>query len=152
MPALSESEREELDKATRVVAQAAIDKKATDLVVIEIFGRADYCDRVVVCSGSSERQVRAIAQSVMAAARSELGQVPLGAEGLNGGAWVLVDLGDVIVHAFHGAARDFYDLEGLWADAPRVALDELGLEAPPPEPEADVDDDFLFDGFMAPVA
>ena len=107
MPTLSESEREELDQATRVIAQAAIDKKATDLVVIEIVGRADYCDRVVVCSGSSERQVRAIAQSAMAAARSELGQVPLGVEGLNGGAWVLVDMGDVILHAFHGAARGF---------------------------------------------
>lgn len=152
MPQLTEAEQQELNTATRAVAQAALDKKASAVVVVDVVDRADYCDRFVICSGSSERQVRAIAQGVIAVARDELGQVPLGVEGLEGGAWVLVDLGDVIFHAFHGAARGYYDLEGLWADAPRVPLESLGVEPPPEEEESDFDDDFLFDGFMAPVA
>ena len=113
-------------------------------------GRADYTDRFVICSASSERQVRAIAQSVLGKLK-EAGQPPLGVEGLGGGAWVLVDLGDVVFHAFHGAARGYYDLEGLWADAPRISLEALGVEIPAEE-AAEFDDDFLFDSHMAPLA
>ena len=149
-PALSEAERLELDRSVRLVAEAALAKKATAVVVLDVAGRADYTDRFVICSASSERQVRAIAQSVLGTLK-DAGEPPLGVEGLGGGAWVLVDLGDVVFHAFHGSARGYYDLEGLWADAPRISLDSLGVEIPADE-AAEFDDDFLFDSHMAPLA
>ncbi len=148
--ALTEDELQKLDHSVCLVVEAALAKKATAVVVLDVTGKADYTDRFVICSASSERQVRAIAQSVLGKLK-EAGQPPLGVEGLGGGAWVLVDLGDVVFHAFHGAARGYYDLEGLWVDVPRISLEALGVEVPADE-AADFDDDFLFDSHMAPLA
>ncbi len=103
--------------------RAALDRKAYDLVVLETGRLSSIADYFVICSGRSDTQVQAIAEAVQAhmAAR---GARPLSIEGLPHGQWVLIDYGDVVVHVFYVPVREFYDLERLWARAPRVELPE----------------------------
>jgi ribosome-associated protein len=109
---------------------AALKKKASDLVILELRGVISYADYFLICSGRSDRQVQAIAQSI----ETELdnrGHRVLGIEGMSQGRWVLMDYGDVIVHIFQESVRRFYDLEGLWIEASRVSLDDdLTAEKP----------------------
>ncbi|MSP16041.1 MAG: ribosome silencing factor [Myxococcales bacterium] len=100
---------------------AAIDKKALEPVLSYIGELTSYADYVLIVSGRSDRQVQAIAEGI-ALASKQAGVVPLGVESTKDGRWTLIDLGDVIVHVFHHPVRDYYDLEGLWGDAPRVKL------------------------------
>lgn len=104
------------------LARAAYARKAEDIVFLDLSGRASYCDGFLVCSGTNRRHVRAIAEGIADEMRAQ-GRRPVGIEGLDASRWVLLDFGDVIVHVFDEPMRGFYDLEGLWADAPRVALD-----------------------------
>jgi ribosome-associated protein len=83
---------------------------------------ASYCDGFVICSGTNRRHVRAIAEGIVDDLR-KAGLRPVGVEGLDASRWVLLDFGDVLVHVFDEPMRGFYDLEGLWADVPRVQLD-----------------------------
>lgn len=106
------------------LAGAGLEKKATHAEVIDVRGKVDYADYVVVMSGRSDRQVNAIAGAVEEHASKKLGQRCLGVEGLPQGSWVLMDFGDVIVHVFHEDTRGYYDLESLWIDAARVGLPE----------------------------
>jgi ribosome-associated protein len=103
--------------------RAALDRKAYDLLVLETGRLSSIADYFVICSGRSDTQVQAIAEGVEAhlAAR---GERPLSVEGLPRGQWVLIDYGDVVVHVFYVPVRQFYDLERLWARAPRVELPE----------------------------
>ena len=81
-----------------------------------------YCDFFLICSGRNRRQVRSIAESLSSTFK-KLGLAPLSTEGMEGGRWVLLDFGDIVVHIFsEEPLRGFYDLEGLWQDAPRVDL------------------------------
>lgn len=103
------------------VAEAALDKKALNVEIIDVRGKVDYADYVVVMSGRSNRQVSSLARSI----EDELRKAKIrctGVEGLGQGAWVLMDFGDVIVHIFHEDMRGYYDLESLWNDAGRVEL------------------------------
>ncbi len=109
-----------LERAMRAVG-AAIDKKALEPVLSYIGELTSYADYVLIVSGRSDRQVQAIAEGI-ALASKQAGVVPLGVESTKDGRWTLIDLGDVIVHVFHHPVRDYYDLEGLWGDAPRVKL------------------------------
>jgi ribosome-associated protein len=109
----------------RCIAEAALDKKAEDLVALDVRAVASFADTFIVATGSSDRHVRTIAEAVVERAR-ELGEKPLGVEGVEDGRWVLIDLGDVIVHVFQRDVREHYDLERLWSDA--AALD-VGAEA-----------------------
>ncbi len=103
------------------IAAACLDKKALDVVVLEVGATVSYTDYLVLCSGRSDRQVRAIAEGVGRALRDRPQPVrPLGVEGERGGRWVLMDFGDTILHVFQQDARAFYDLERLWFDAPRL--------------------------------
>jgi ribosome-associated protein len=102
-------------------ARAALDKKAYDLVVLETGELTSIGDYFVICSGRSDTQVQAIAEAVTEAL-GKAGVRPLSAEGLERGQWVLLDFGDVIVHVFQVPVREFYDLERLWAKAPRATL------------------------------
>ena len=102
---------------------AALDRKAYDLVVLEVGRLTTIADYFVVCSGRSDTQVRAIAEHV-AAQQASRGVRPLTVEGLEHGHWALLDFGDVVVHVFYVPAREFYDLERLWARAPRADLPE----------------------------
>lgn len=102
-----------------VVVRAAEDKKAEDILVLNVSELTGIADLFVICSGRSERQVQSIADAVREKAE-EAGRKPLGVEGYAAGRWVLIDLGDVIVHAFVPEERHLYRLERLWGDAPVV--------------------------------
>jgi ribosome-associated protein len=102
---------------------SALDKKACDLTVLEVRDLTSIADYFIICSGRSDRQVQSIAQGIEADAR-ESGVVPYAVEGATRGHWVLMDFSDVIVHIFYEPVRLFYDLDGLWIDAPRVTLPE----------------------------
>jgi ribosome-associated protein len=90
-------------------------------ILLKVTGLSSYTDYILIVSGDSDRQVQAIADRVLDRLRSE-GNKPIGVEGERSG-WVLLDFGDVVVHVFRDQLREFYDLEGLWIDAPRVELD-----------------------------
>jgi ribosome-associated protein len=105
------------------IAQAALDKKALDVEIIDVTGKVDYADFVVVMSATSDRQANAIAKNIDGEL-SRQGQRANSIEGLPQGAWVLMDYGDVVVHIFHQDTRGYYDLEALWYDAERVAVVE----------------------------
>ena len=110
----------------RVAATAADDKKATDLVVLDLSSLTDVCDYFVICTGSNNRQVDAIVDEVRERVNRNCGVSPLSCEGREGLSWVLVDYGSVVVHVFSPEAREYYRLERLWGDAPKVTF---GLEA-----------------------
>jgi len=98
---------------------AALEKKAQDPVLLELKGTTSFTDYFLLCSGKSDRQVQAIAQGIEEALKKK-GIRPLGQEGMTGGRWILMDYEDVVVHIFLEPMRKFYDLEGLWIDAPRI--------------------------------
>ena len=102
----------------RAAVSAAADKKAENVLLIDLRGVSSVADYFVVCSGASERQLRAIAESIEANVQVQLSSRPHHIEGLTGGGWVLLDYGDVIVHVFSPSVRSYYNLEGLWSKAP----------------------------------
>lgn len=102
-------------------AKAAIDKKAERLKLLDLTELSGFTDYFVICSGTSDRQVQAIADSVTMA-MEEVGYELHSTEGYSEGRWVLLDFGDVVVHVFLDALREYYDLETLWAEAPRLKI------------------------------
>lgn len=102
-------------------AQAAGDKKAEDICVLDVHKISPVTDFFVICSGRSNTQIRAIAESVMEAV-SGLGQRYLRKEGNEDAGWVLIDFGDAVVHVFDEREREFYKLESLWKDAEKLSL------------------------------
>jgi ribosome-associated protein len=100
-------------------AQAALEKKAFDITILELKKASSLTDYFLICSGRSDRQVQAIAQSIEEK-MGEQGIHPLGEEGMREGRWVLVDYDDVVIHIFYDQVRRYYDLEGLWIEAPRI--------------------------------
>ncbi len=104
------------------IVDAALDKKADDVLVLDLNGLCDFTDYFVICHGSSSRQVVAIVDSIEESLRAEDGLRPKHVEGRRVGDWVLMDFFDVVVHVFLGDKRDFYGLERLWGDAPRVSF------------------------------
>ena len=95
------------------------DKKAAEIVVLDLRKLTVIADYFVICSSTNQRQARAIANSLRVDMR-EIGKPQRSIEGMTDPRWLLQDFGDVIVHVFHKDHRDFYDLEGLWSDAPQV--------------------------------
>jgi len=106
-----------------LISRFALDKKAYDLVLLEVSEVTSIADYFIICSGRSDRQVQSIAQGIEQDLGKE-GIKPLSVEGQSRGHWVLMDFTDVIVHVFFQPMREFYDLEGLWSHAPRVDLPE----------------------------
>jgi ribosome-associated protein len=117
----------------KLAAAAALAKKAGDLLLLDVASLTGYADYFLLASGRSTRQASAIAESVQQVLKKS-GVRVLGADGVKEGRWALIDFGDVVVHVFHQPVREFYDLESLWADAPRVALDEDDLPKLPTPP------------------
>ena len=117
----------------KAVAEAAIEMKATELTIIDVRGRTSFTDWFVLCNGTNPRQLKAIAEQVVRTCKAEDGLQPVGVEGGGTDKWGLVDLGDVIVHIFDQHMRGYYDLDGLWIDAPRVAPEDFGIENIPAE-------------------
>ncbi len=106
----------------RGAAAAALDKKAENVLILDVRGLTSYADFFVLASGTSDRQVQAIADSIEETMK-KTGERPLGVEGQSNGHWILIDYGDVVCHVMYEDARVHYDLEGLWADAPRISLE-----------------------------
>jgi ribosome-associated protein len=117
-PARAAAENPQAKALAHRIAAVANDMKAQDVVVLDVRGKASYADYVVIASGDNERLVTALADGIDDKLRPE-GVRPMSTEGAGQGNWVLLDYGDVVAHLFQNDARVFYDLEGLWADAPR---------------------------------
>ena len=111
---------ESAQQTALAIAAAGFDKKAQRIEIIDVRGKVDYADYVVIMSGRSDRQVNAIADGIRQTLKQQHGQPCFGVEGLPQGNWVLMDFGDVVVHIFHQDTRGYYDLEALWIDAARV--------------------------------
>lgn len=104
------------------MAEVADNKRAQDIAVLNMQGISVMADYFIICEGNSERQVEAIARDLKEEAVKE--GIPVKRiEGLEKARWVLIDLGDVIVHVFHREERDYYQLEKLWGDAPRIQVE-----------------------------
>ncbi len=103
------------------IGQLLLDKKAVDVVILDVRGMTSYADYFVIASAESDRQVSAMADNVQVQLKTadEGGLRPIGTEGLETGQWVLLDYGEVVAHLFLTDLRAHYDLEGLWADAAR---------------------------------
>ncbi|MCK9532656.1 MAG: ribosome silencing factor [Gammaproteobacteria bacterium] len=104
-----------LEELKALVIEALEDRKGMDIKVLDVRGKSNVTDLMVISSGTSNRQVRALAESVVEKAK-EHGLRPLGVEGDRNSEWVLVDLGDVVVHVMHPQTREFYNLEKLWGE------------------------------------
>jgi ribosome-associated protein len=115
------------ESLTQLVAQYAADKKAIDIVGIDLRGVAGYTDYFVVCAGNTDRQVKAIHDGINEGMKKDHGVLPRRVEGLTESRWVLLDYLDVVVHVFTPDTREHYRLEHLWGDVPRVEL-QLDLE------------------------
>ena len=104
------------------IAKAGLDKKAEDVTVLDVRGLTSYADYFVLVTADSDRQAGAIADHVEQQMKAQ-GVTKVGVEGYQGGRWILVDYGDVVAHVMNRESRGFYDLEGLWADAPRFRVE-----------------------------
>lgn len=103
------------------IAAGGLEKKALNCEIIDVRGRVDYADFLVIMTGRSDRHVSSIAQGI----EEELGKKKVAAisvEGMTSSTWVLIDYGDVVVHVFQEDARQLYDIEGLWMDAGRIVV------------------------------
>ncbi len=104
-------------------AKIAIDKKAKDIVVLELKDLSTITDYFIICSGENPAQIKAIAETIKDNfSKNKIS--PIGIEGLDFARWVLVDYGDIIIHIFSEETRAFYELEKLWIDAPRIPVGE----------------------------
>jgi ribosome-associated protein len=110
-------------KLALAIAGVGLEHKALNVEIIDVRGKVDYSDYVVVMSGRSDRQVNALGRHIEEDVLKQQHARCLGVEGMPSGTWLLMDYGDVIVHIFHEDTRGYYDLETLWLDAARVAPD-----------------------------
>ena len=104
-----------------VVATAGLEKKAIGIEILDVSGKVDYAEFLVIMTGRSDRHVHAIASGLEEALRKQK-TAPMSIEGMQAATWVLIDFGDVVVHVFQEEARRLYDIEGLWIDANRVPV------------------------------
>lgn len=124
----ADPERDKARKLALGVAAVGLEHSALNVEIIDVRGKVDYADYVVVMSGRSDRQVSALARHIEAELEKKLGERCLGVEGLPTASWLLMDFGDVVVHIFHEDTRGYYDLETLWLDAARVPTPALRPE------------------------
>lgn len=113
----------DLPPAVRRAGELALEKKATDVVVLDLRGLSSATDYFVLATGASDTQIKAVADHVIDELKKE-GSRPNHVEGLGGGQWTLLDYVDFVVHIFHPTSRGYYQLELLWGDAPRVEFSE----------------------------
>ena len=123
MPVLTRPDTEASPALALEAARAAVDKKATDPVILEVGKVIAICDYFVIASAPNDRQVRAICEAIEERVKKSSGISPRFIEGLNDARWVLMDYGDWLAHIFLEEAREFYDLERLWGDVPRVPFE-----------------------------
>ena len=110
------------------MVNAALDKKAVNPVVLEVSEFSDVTDYYVICSAESQRGVKTIAENIERVLKEKDIDI-LGKEGFSSKDWILIDTPDVVVHVFYQPYREFYDLEGLWYDCPRIEITPEGSSA-----------------------
>ena len=113
----------EPEELARTCAQLASDKKAEGIVVLDLREISTFTDFFVICSGTSEPHLKAIAGAIESGLREDYGVRPSAVDGFPASQWIVLDYMQVIVHVFHQERRDFYSLEDLWSDAPRLKID-----------------------------
>ncbi len=121
MPQDKSKKEEEMDSKGKalLIAGLAADKKASDVVLLEMEGLTSFTEYFVICSGTSTTQVKTIADYIVESLKAR-GIRPMGVEGASNAKWILIDFADVVVHIFDEETRAFYELEKLWLDAPRL--------------------------------
>ena len=107
------------------LADALDDKKALNIIILDVEELVGYTSYFVIVSGRGERHVQSLADHLRRHLRTEQGIRPYGVEGTESGRWALLDFGDVVVHIFREDERDFYDLEGLWRDAEKLERNDV---------------------------
>ncbi len=112
----------DLDPEVKLAIQCASEKKAFDLVALDLRDIASFTEFFIIASGANQRQVQAIADEINEQLKKQLGSKAVRIEGYTSGEWVLLDYGDFIVHIFDKDAREFYDLTRLWHDAKKVTI------------------------------
>ena len=112
----------ELDPQVQLAIQCAADKKAFDMVALDLRAVASFTEFFVIATAANQRQVQAIADEINEQLKKQLETRPVRVEGYKSAEWVLLDYGDFVVHIFNREAREFYDLARLWRDARRVEL------------------------------
>ncbi len=112
----------------KIAARAAADKLATTITGLDVSGQMPLTDIFVIVSADNERQVQAVSEAIEDTLREEAGVKTLRREGHGPGRWVLLDFGDIVVHAQHDDELDFYDLERLWRDCPHLDLGVVGSQ------------------------
>ncbi len=117
------------DPSLDLFVHAVQGKKALDILILDLRGKTAFTDFFLICSGRSSRQVMAIADHIQDELRKNHIR-PLGIEGAGSGHWILLDFGHVVVHVFYDPVRRFYNLEGLWSDAPRIQIESPETESP----------------------
>lgn len=122
MNASSDLARAGVPSEVRRAAELLLDRKAIDVTLLDLRKLSSATDYFLIATGRSDTHVSAIADHLVDELKSE-GVRPVGLEGMRGGRWVLVDYVDFVVHVFHPAAREFYQLERLWGDAPMSVID-----------------------------
>lgn len=110
------------EQVAEIAARVGLEKLAENVVLLDVRKLSSYADFLVLMTATSDRHAESLARSVDDELR-RLGERPIGVEGERGGNWVLIDTGDVVVHVFLEETREFYDLDGLWADAPRKQME-----------------------------
>jgi ribosome-associated protein len=111
------------ERLAQLAASYAADKKATDVTVLDLRGVSSYTDYFVVCSGNTDRQTKAIHDAIAEGLKKDHGIRPRSVEGAGEARWILLDYFDVVVHVFVPEVREFYRLEQLWGDVPRVDVE-----------------------------
>ena len=114
----------DLDPEVQLAIRCAADKKAVDLVALDLREITSFTEFFIIATGTNQRQVQAIADEINEQLKKQLTVKPVRVEGYNSAEWVLLDYGDFVVHLFNGEAREFYDLARLWRDAGRVEIPE----------------------------
>lgn len=111
------------EQTVSLAVDYALEKKALDLKLLDVRGLSSLTDFLLLASGRSDRQVQAIADNIRTEFKHRQQLLPLAVEGMEQGLWVLLDYGDVMIHVFQPRIREFYDLEGLWSEAPELPLE-----------------------------
>lgn len=105
-----------------LAVEYALDKKGIDLKLLDVREVSTITDYLILVSGRSDRQVQAIAENIKTELKDQHSIQPIAIEGMDKGRWVLIDYGEIMIHVFQQPIREFYDLEGLWSEAPEVEI------------------------------
>ena len=126
----------ETNELSKIICRAILERKAQQIVILDVTEQSTCGEYIVLCNGMATRQVRAIAENVLYTLKKEHNRLPLGVEGRGVDQWVIVDYGSVILHVFQPEMREYYDLDGLWAEVPQISPSDLGVAV---EESSDID-------------